>query len=108
VGKYITLISGFHLKQNILQGKDDTISRGGYYAQLAGFVIPEKLQLVVKYDVYDGNLDVDENVSTIYTAGLNFIPHQWAKLQVAYDMNHEQAETQTKNDQIQMMLQLMF
>ncbi|MBP9883760.1 MAG: hypothetical protein KBF32_10175 [Chitinophagales bacterium] len=98
----------FSFKAEYIAGTDDTISKGGYYAQLAAFALPDKLQFLVKYDSYDANTDKDDNISTIYTIGLNYMPTSWAKLQLAYDIKKEQADEQTKNDQLQVMLQLGF
>jgi hypothetical protein len=106
--KFITITNGSLSEVNSFRAIDDTTTKNGYYAQIAGFAIPNKLQFVLKYDVYDANTDKDENYFYIYTIGANYMPNQWAKLQVAYDIRKEEAEAQTKNDQIQVMLQLAF
>lgn len=96
------------IKAEYIGGIDDTTSKGGYYAQVAAFAIPQKLQFMAKYDAFDPNTDTDNNISTIYTLGVNYMPTSYAKLQVAFDLKKEQAEEQTKNNQIQVMLQLGF
>ena len=63
---------------------------------------------MAKYDAFDPNTDTDNNISTIYTLGVNYMPARYAKLQVAFDLKKEQANEQTKNNQVQVMLQLGF
>lgn len=97
------------VKAEFIQGEDSATTRNGYYVQLAGFIIPEKFQAVVKYDVYDSNTDMADDVSTIYMAGLNWYFNKWAKIQFSYDMRREQvSDAQKDNDFFSAMVQLGF
>jgi len=56
----------------------------GYY------LIPDRLQLVVKYDTFDPNTDADDNVTNNYVGGINFIFNTWSKIQLFYTVREEQ------------------
>lgn len=80
-----------------LQGKDNIINKAGYYAQLAYYVLPEKFQVVGKYDIYDPNPDQSDNVLTVYTFGLNYYFNLNVKLQIAYNFKREQGAQISNN-----------
>lgn len=98
------------VKSEFIQGVDSATTRNGYYVQLAGFILPEKFQAVLKYDSYDSNIDKDGDQSTIYTFGLNWLWGKYAKIQAAYDYRKEQGDSdaQKDNDLFSVMLQLGF
>lgn len=97
------------VRAEFIQGEDSATTRHGYYGQVAGFIIPEKLQAVLKYDFYDSNPKKADDASTIYMAGLNWYFNKWAKIQVSYDMRREQvSDTQKDNDFFSAMVQLGF
>ncbi|HEY4786476.1 MAG TPA: porin [Bacteroidales bacterium] len=88
---------GFSLHSEYLQGKDNVITKSGYYIQAAYYVIPQTFQAIVKYDSYDPNKDKANDVSTLYTLGVNYFFNPNAKLQVAYTFKREEG-TQVSNN----------
>ena len=57
----------------------------GWYVQAAWFALPKTLQAVLKYDVYDPNLDAASDRTRTWTAGANyFIKGDDLKLQLDY------------------------
>jgi phosphate-selective porin OprO and OprP len=80
----------FNIKGEYLVGKDNKVSKSGYYCQLSAFVLKDKLQLVGRYDSYDKNTDKDNNISTNITAGVNFFATSNVLLQAAYTFKQEE------------------
>lgn len=89
--------NGLSLHSEYLEGKDNDISRSGYYVQAAYYILPQKLQAIAKYDNYDPNKDKSGDVSTLYTLGVNYLFSPNAKLQVAYTFKQEEG-TQVNNN----------
>jgi len=96
------------LRSEYMQGVDDTISKGGYYVQLIGELIPKKLQLSGRVEYFDFNGDIADNGIFIYT----ICPSLWlgdlCKIQLGYDIVREEAKTQKKNDVAQVQFQVAF
>jgi phosphate-selective porin OprO and OprP len=86
-----------NLKAEYISGKDGSISKAGYYVQLAAFVLPGKLQLVGRYDSYDKDKDKEDNISTNYTGGINLIFNPNILLQIAYTIRAEEGEAVDNN-----------
>jgi Phosphate-selective porin len=89
--------NGLSLHSEYLKGKDNDITRSGYYVQAAYYILPQKLQALAKYDSYDPNKDKTGDVSTLYTIGVNYLFSPNAKLQVAYAFKQEEG-TQVNNN----------
>lgn len=71
----------------------------GWYAQLAYFVIPDKLQLAVRADHFDPNRDLAGDLETDTTLGLNyFLYKQHAKAQLNWV--HKDEQDDVFNDQV--------
>lgn len=87
----------FSLHSEFLSGKDNVITKSGYYVQAAYFFIPKKFQAVVKFDSFDPNKDITKDVSTLYTIGLNYLFNANARLQLAYTFKREES-TQVNNN----------
>jgi phosphate-selective porin OprO and OprP len=88
---------GLSIHSEYLEGKDNEINRKGYYIQAAYYVVPQKLQIVGKYDNYDPNKDKDDDALTVYTAGLNYYFNASAKIQIAYNVRKEQGPEISNN-----------
>lgn len=89
--------NGFTLHSEYLEGKDNVITRNGYYVQAAYYFLPQKFQVIAKYDSFDPNKDKADDVSTLYTLGVNYLFHSNAKLQVAYTFKREQGSQISNN-----------
>jgi phosphate-selective porin len=85
------------LRSEYIKGKDGSIEREGYYAQAGYYVLPQKLQLLAKYDVYDPNISVSGNQSSWYIAGVNFLFNPNVKLQINYTIKDEESKSINNN-----------
>ena len=90
------------------KGTDGTIKRDGWYAQSAYFILPQKLQLAVKYDTYDPNKEIATDRSTWYIGGVNYYFNNWTRLYVNYSYKREETATQTKNNLLAAEVQIQF
>ena len=79
------------VKAEYISAKDDTISKDGWYLQGGFFVMPKKVQAVVRYDVLDVNTSLSGDRMGRYTAGLNWILSGKTKLQVNYENYRSQS-----------------
>ena len=95
------------LAAEYLKGLDASTDKEGWYALAAYQLIPEKVQLLAKYDTYDPNLGVLENSSDWYTVGANIFFSRWAKLQFSYTLKNETG-TEIHNDLFSAQFQLQF
>jgi hypothetical protein len=101
------VVSRVSLKGEYIAGKDGKTSRSGWYIQTGYFVIPQKLQVLGKYDTYDPNTSTANNISTNYVFGLNFNFTSWSRLQAFYTVRQEQG-TSVKNDFFSVQYQIGF
>ncbi len=83
------------LKAEYYFAKDDTISRDGWYVQGGYFVLPKKVQVLLKADALDMNRDLDGDRINRYSAGVNWFIAGRTKLQVNYEIYDGELE---KND----------
>jgi hypothetical protein len=86
-----------NLKSEYIFGKDGTVNRSGYYAQLAAFLLAEKLQIVGRYDTYDSDTDKADNIKTNYTIGANYFINPNILLQFAYNFREEEGTSIDNN-----------
>jgi phosphate-selective porin len=91
------VLSRFSLKGEYIAGKDGKTNRAGWYIQTGFFVIPQKLQVLGKYDVYDPNTSTPDNISTNYVFGANYNFNSWSRLQAFYTIRQEEG-TAVKNN----------
>ncbi|MFA6401959.1 MAG: porin [Salinivirgaceae bacterium] len=87
----------FNLTAEYIAFTDGKVEKSGYYAQLAAFVLPNKIQVAGRYDSYDMNLDISDNISTNITLGVNYFINQNATLQVAYTFKDEEGSSIDNN-----------
>jgi phosphate-selective porin len=85
------------LKGEYIQGKDGKTDRAGWYALAGYYIIPQKLQVVGKYDTYDPNTSVDKNITTNYVAGANYNFNSWSRIQAFYTLREEQGASVNNN-----------
>jgi hypothetical protein len=84
-------------KGEYIQGKDGKTNRAGWYALAGYYIIPQKLQVVGKYDTYDPNTSVDKNITTNYVAGANYNFNSWSRIQAFYTFREEQGASVNNN-----------
>jgi hypothetical protein len=85
------------LKSEYIQGKDGNTDKAGWYILAGYYIIPQKLQVVAKYDTYDPNTDTDKNITTNYVAGVNYNFNSWSRLQAFYTLREEQGTSVDNN-----------
>jgi hypothetical protein len=86
-----------NLKGEYLVAKDGKINKSGYYAQLAAFIVKDKIQLVGRYDTYDKDTDKKDNMLTNYTLGANYFINPNTLLQVVYTIRNEEGPSINNN-----------
>lgn len=80
-----------------IKGRDGKTDRQGWYAQAGYFVIPQKLQFMAKYDSYDPNTTVNDNISTTIVLGANVAFNSWSRLQAFYTIRQEEGTSVNNN-----------
>jgi len=85
---------------------DGPVERGGMYAMLM-YMTPWNLQPVLKYENYNSNLTLANNLENIITYGVNYFFNDWTRLQVNYVYRAEQS-VEIPNDCVQLQLQIEF
>ena len=85
------------LKGEYIYGKDGITNRAGWYAQAGYFIIPQKLQVLCKYDVYDPKTTSSDNILTNYVFGGNYFFNNWSRLQAFYTIRQEEGVAMTNN-----------
>ncbi len=68
-----------------ITGKDDFLSKSGWYLQGGYFVVPGKLQAVVKWDAYDQDRNVSGDRTDLFTLAANW--YFWKKTKLAANYN---------------------
>ena len=85
------------VRSEFISGKDGAIERNGWYAETGYFVIPAKLQLLLKYDTYDPNTAISKNATTDYVIAGTFHFNHWSKIQASFTLIQKEATTKTNN-----------
>lgn len=106
-GEFSYVTTSFSLKGEYISGKDGKTSRAGWYIQAGYFVIPQKLQVLGKYDVYDPNTSKPNNISTNYVFGANYNFNNWSRLQAFYTIRQEEGPA-IKNNFLSVQYQIGF
>ncbi len=85
-----------------------TLIKNGWYAQAGYYVLPKKLQFVLKYDTYDPTKANPKNdITSFYTYGANYYVNNFVKFQVNYKHKSEQGLSIDK-DEVVAQLQVRF
>jgi hypothetical protein len=95
------------LKGEYIAGKDGKTNRSGWYVQAGYFVIPQKFQVLGKYDIYDPNTSTPNNISTNYVFGANYNFNNWSRLQAYYTVRQEEGPA-IKNNFLSVQYQIGF
>ena len=85
----------FSLKGEFISAKDDLTSKSGWYLQGGYFVLPKKLQAIVKWDTYDKDRDVSADRADLFTLGANWFIWGKTKLMVNYGVYRREGEGTT-------------
>jgi phosphate-selective porin len=83
------------LAGEFIAGKDDLVSRSGWYLQGGYFVLPEKLQAVIKWDTYDQDRDMPGDRTDLFTLAANWYLWKKTKLAVNYNLYRKEGEGTT-------------
>lgn len=100
-------LNNLSVKAEYLQGRDGHVNRAGGYVMARYYIIPKKLQAVVKYDTYDPNTDKEDNNSNYYSGGLNYNFNGWSRLQAFYTVREEEG-TKIDNNLFSIQFQIGF
>ncbi len=87
----------FSLKGEYIKGKDGNTNRAGWYLQTGYYLIPQKIQILGKYDIYDPNTGTGNNISTNYVFGANYTFNSWSRLQAFYTIKQEEGTSVDNN-----------
>jgi phosphate-selective porin OprO and OprP len=90
-GVELSYVTGrISLRGEYIKGKDGKTGRAGWYVQTGYFVIPQKLQVLAKYDTYDPNISLSNNIAVNYVVGANYNFNTWSRLQAFYTFRQEE------------------
>ena len=87
----------FFARSEYIEGKDGAVGRNGWYAETGCFVIPSKLQFVLRYDIYDPNRSLSNNTVTLYQAGATYHFNSWSKIQALFTTIKKESASKTNN-----------
>ena len=87
----------FYFRGEYLQGNDAEINREGWYIQSGYYVIPGKVQVLLKYDVYDPNKSKTGDISSRYIVGTTWQFNTYAKLALNYNFCEEESNNISNN-----------
>lgn len=80
-----------------IKGTDGSTDKAGWYALAEYYIIPQKLQVVCKYDTYDPDESVANNNSINYVGGLNYNFNSWSRIQAFYTIRQEEGTAVDNN-----------
>jgi phosphate-selective porin OprO and OprP len=91
------VLSRFSVKGEYILGSDKEIDRAGWYLQTGYFILPQKLQVLAKYDFFDLNTATANSTSISYVFGGNYNFNNWSRLQIFYTIRAEQVSNVINN-----------
>jgi len=77
------------IKGEYISARDYRADRLGWYVQGGYYLVPGKIQAIVKYDSYDANRDIQGDRTDVITLGLNWFFSKMTKLQINYEHHTE-------------------
>ncbi len=66
------------------------------------------LQPVLKWEMFDEDITVDNKAQYLTTFGINYFFNDWTRLQINYCMIQESAYEQIDNDRLMVQMQIKF
>jgi phosphate-selective porin OprO and OprP len=91
------VLSRFSVKGEYISGSDKGTNRAGWYLQSGYFLVPQKLQVLAKYDLFDLNTKTANTTSISYVFGGNYNFNNWSRLQIFYTIRAEQISSVINN-----------
>ncbi len=85
---------------------DGKINKNGFFTMLL-YKTPWNLQPVVKYETYEPNTDIENDINNSTTLGINYFFNEWTRLQLNYIIN-DFANNNKPNDMFVAQLQVIF
>ncbi|MBT3384125.1 MAG: hypothetical protein HN778_00455 [Prolixibacteraceae bacterium] len=82
------------------------VKRSGMFVTVL-YNTPWNIQPVIKYENFNSDIDIADNMEQITTFGVNYFFNEWTRLQVNYEYAAEQAR-EIKNDRLMVQLQVRF
>jgi len=64
--------SEYYIREKDPEDNDDSITSDGFYTQGGCFVLPKKLELAVRFSMFDPDNDLTDDVQKEYSAGINY------------------------------------
>jgi len=101
------IMDRYSVKGEFISAKDDLISKSGWYLQGGYFVLPKKLQALIKWDTYDKNRDAAADRTDLFTLGVNWFLWEKTKLAANYNLYRQDGEG-TTNQAISVQFQAAF
>jgi phosphate-selective porin OprO and OprP len=87
----------FSVRGEYIQGSDKGTTRAGWYLQAGYFLVPQKLQVLAKYDLFDINTETANTTSISYVFGGNYNFNNWSRIQMFYTIRAEQIKSVINN-----------
>lgn len=84
------------VKGEYIFARDDETKKYGWYAQGGYYLIPEKIQTMVKYDFFDKDREIRGDPAEVVTLGLNWFFSKKTKLQVNYEYHSGEGNESSK------------
>lgn len=89
--------NAFSLKGEFILAKDDTTSKQGWYLQGGYFILPKKLQAIVKYDSYDKDKNISGDRSHLFTLGMNWFLTEKTRFMVNFELYKDESGKTTNS-----------
>ncbi len=87
------------VKGEYIAARDYQTDKYGWYVQGGYYLVPDKIQAIVKFDSYDANRDIQGDRIDIITLGLNWFFSKITKFQINYE-HHTEGLTGTSENVI--------
>jgi phosphate-selective porin OprO and OprP len=87
----------FALKSEYIKGKDGIVNREGWYVQPGIYILPQKLQLLLRYDTFNSDIAADDATLSNYSAVVNYNFTSTTRLQAGYTIRKEQGKQINNN-----------
>lgn len=92
------VFQNFLLRGEYIKGTDASVNREGFYILGGYYIIPKKLQVVVKYDQYDRDISKSSDITTNFVVGTSYNFNNFARLLASYTIRKEQTDQVNNNN----------
>ena len=90
-------LNRFLIRSEFITGKDGALKKEGWYSQVGYFVIPTKLQFLLRYDTYDPNTAITKNITTNYVFAGAYSFNNWSRIQASFTVIKKESATKSNN-----------